>query len=309
MAQPEIDIHNKCFSYILAIAECGTISAAAEKLYISQPALSRYLKNLEDRIGIKLFDRIDNRLFLTAVGQHYLEYAQQIYDLEDQMIKTMVQLHNESTKCIRLGIPEHWASYIIPPLMVPLHNVLPHVTLEIMDVNSMKLEELLLNHEVDLTISRRPNNQQSITSQFLHPDPIYLAVPKSLAPSLHTEGTSPEGFPYISISELPRLKYILPQKGQSLEKQIRKLFEDIHMVPDVSLRCRSIEASMRMVGTDYGCCFVSNMHRRSVDMRNPVSYFAINHPQAMLSIHVNYMAGRALPRHIEQFIHYIAATI
>ena len=62
MATQDIDIHNKCFSYVLAVEECGTITSAADRLFISQPALSRYLRNLEARLGIVLFDRIDNRL-------------------------------------------------------------------------------------------------------------------------------------------------------------------------------------------------------------------------------------------------------
>lgn len=309
MASYEIDVHNKCISYVLAVAECGTITAAADKLYISQPALSRYLKNLETRLDIVLFDRIDNRLFLTAAGQEYVNFAKQIYEMEQRMTKSLVQFQNETRKRVRLGIPEHWASYIVPPLMIPLKTMLPQIKLDIVDVNSMKLEELLLSHEVDLTISRRPNNQQSITSQYLHPDPIYLAVPRSLAASLNTIGKNPEGFPIIETRELTRLKYILPQKKQSIRCQIDRIFQDLGAEPNATLICRSVEASMRLVGEDYGCCFASGLHMRSVDLRNALSFFAIDHPDAMLSLHVNYISGRTLPKHIIQFINYIAATI
>lgn len=309
MALQDFDIHNKCFFYVLAVAECGTITAAAERLYISQPALSRYIKNLEERLDIVLFDRIDNRLFLTTAGQHYVNHARQIFQMETQMAKELRQFRNESRKCIRLGVPEHWVSFIVPPLMESLPTLLPHISLEIVDVNSSKLEKLLLDHEVDLAISREPNDQLSIKSQLLHPDPMYLVAPKSVAEVLHTVGTSKDGLPVVDLQELPRLKYILQQRSQTLRKQVDKVFLDLNAEPESTFICRSVEASMRLVGDQYGCCFVSAMHRRSVFMRNEACFFAIDHPDAMLSLHVSFSAGRELPKHIVQFIHYIAATI
>ena len=95
MGIQDIDIRNKCFSYVLAVEECGTITSAADKLFISQPALSRYLRNLETRLGIVLFDRIDNRLYLTAAGKLYVQYAQQIIHLESQAAKELRLLQND----------------------------------------------------------------------------------------------------------------------------------------------------------------------------------------------------------------------
>ncbi len=309
MGLQQIDIRNKNFTYVLAVAECGTITAAAEKLFISQPALSRYLKNLESRLGITLFDRIDNRLFLTSAGQQYISYAKQINEMEEQMEAALTQLRSENRKCIRLGIPAHWASFLIPPLMARLHEQLPQISLEVVEVNSKELDNLLLNYTVDLTISRQPNNQQAITSQLLHPDPILLAVPPETAKTLHTVGTSPEGLPILDNRELAHLQYILPQKGQSLRNKVDLIFQDLHILPNISILIRSIETSMRLVGQEYGCCFVSRMHKRAVDMHNPPVYFAIDHPQASLSLHVNYLAGRSLPPHIQQFVRYVAQSI
>ena len=310
MALPEIDVHSKHFSYIIAIAECGTITAAAEQLYISQPALSRYLKSLEDRLGVVLFDRIDNRLYLSPAGQQYVQWAKQIVEMENRMEKVMTQLRSETRKHIRMGIPEHWASYLIPPLMLSITKNMPQISLEIMDVNSRTLEKMLIEHEVDLTISRRPNNLQDITSEFLHSDPIYLAAPSQLAPSFHTIGRSPNGLPIIDPLELSRLRYILPQKNQTLRNKIDAIFEDLQILPEVVLTFRSIEASMRLVGCGFSaCCFVSEMHMRSVSLQSEPVYFAIDHPQAMLSLHVNYLSRRRLPPHIQQFIREISKTI
>ena len=64
--------------YILAIARHQSIGKAAESLYISQPSLSKYLKNLEERLGAPLFSRHENRYYPTYMGERYLHYAEQI---------------------------------------------------------------------------------------------------------------------------------------------------------------------------------------------------------------------------------------
>lgn len=309
MGIQDTDIRNKCFSYVLAVEECGTITSAADKLFISQPALSRYLRNLEARLGIVLFDRIDNRLYLTAAGKLYVQYAQQIIHLESQAAKELRLLQKEARKCIRLGLPQHWVSFLMPPLMESLHAALPDVNLEIIDTNSNELEQLLLQYEVDITISREPNDLQFISSRLLHPDPMYLVAPKSIASTLRTVGQAADGCPIVDLSELPRLKYILQEDRQTLRKHVDKVFCSLEATPTPTLICRSVEASMRLVGDEYGCCFASGMHRRSVYLHNAPSFFLVDHPDATMSLHVSYPAKRELPKHILQFIRYVSGII
>ena len=69
---------DRSIDYVIAVAECRSISQAAEMLYISQPSLSRYLSNLENELGVNLFVRTLNGTELTEAGKIYLEYAKEI---------------------------------------------------------------------------------------------------------------------------------------------------------------------------------------------------------------------------------------
>lgn len=73
--------------YILAIARHQSIGKAAESLYISQPSLSKYLKNLEERLGAPLFNRHENRYYPTYMGERYLHYAEQIVACGDEWMQ------------------------------------------------------------------------------------------------------------------------------------------------------------------------------------------------------------------------------
>lgn len=83
--------------YILAIARHKSISKAAEALFISQPSLSKYLKNLEQQLGTRLFDRIGNGYFPTYVGERYLHYAEKIVEYGLDGIQSLMILCTKTT--------------------------------------------------------------------------------------------------------------------------------------------------------------------------------------------------------------------
>lgn len=75
--------------YVVAIAESGTISKAADTLYVAQPSLSKFLQNVERDLGVKLFERINRRMILTAAGEQYVQTAYRILALKNQLQNSM----------------------------------------------------------------------------------------------------------------------------------------------------------------------------------------------------------------------------
>ena len=86
---------DRSIDYVIAVAECKSISQTAEMLYISQPSLSRYLSNLENELGVNLFVRTLNGTELTAAGKIYLEYAKEIKLLKETMNSKLKELRKE----------------------------------------------------------------------------------------------------------------------------------------------------------------------------------------------------------------------
>lgn len=84
----------KNFEYFIAIAEEGSISKAAERLYISQPSLSKYLKRLEENFGEELFCRESYPLKLTKAGELYLSYVKELTKKETRLLEELSYLRN-----------------------------------------------------------------------------------------------------------------------------------------------------------------------------------------------------------------------
>ena len=113
--------------YILAIARHQSIGKAAESLYISQPSLSKYLKNLEERLGAPLFSRHENRYYPTYMGERYLHYAEQIVACGDEWMQEYDDIAHRQRGRLNIAVPIMMGSTLIEPMLAPFHKRYPYV--------------------------------------------------------------------------------------------------------------------------------------------------------------------------------------
>ena len=109
----------------LAIAQAGSVSKAAQGLYLSQPAVSRSLKRLEEDLGIQLFDREAVPLRLTQAGERYLRYVRENQERERRLRQDLAQLEREPSGAVRVGL-NFWRSSLVLPRVLLSEAVPPH---------------------------------------------------------------------------------------------------------------------------------------------------------------------------------------
>lgn len=111
-----IELH--FWEQLTAIAECGTLSAASEQLHITQPALSRSMKKLEELLDVTLFDRGKNKIALNETRIIAADYASRLLEYEEDLVKK-IRMHDQSRHTIKVGsrapVP---ARDIVPRLMI-----------------------------------------------------------------------------------------------------------------------------------------------------------------------------------------------
>ena len=165
--------------YIHTIYECGSFSKAAEKLYVTQPALSLAVKRTEERIGMQLFDRSGRTLKLTEAGKIYIRKYYEIHDLEEEMQKQINDLSSLETGEIRIGGTNYFNSYVLPPVIVAFKNRYPGISLELTEAGSYELLEMLKEHRIDLTFNCGLTPKDPFIRRKAVKDMILLAVPKN----------------------------------------------------------------------------------------------------------------------------------
>ena len=165
--------------YILAIAKHQSIGKAAESLYISQPSLSKYLKNLEERLGAPLFDRRENHYYPTYMGERYLYYAERIAAFGDQWSQEFDDIAHQEKGRLNIAAPIMMGTTLIEPSLMGFHKRYPYVTLNIMEAINFVAENSLEDNSIDLTIYNVHKFPENMDYQILREEEIVLVLNKN----------------------------------------------------------------------------------------------------------------------------------
>ncbi len=150
--------------YFLAVAEELNFTKASEKLFISQPPLSRQIKELENEIGAKLFERTNKKVILTEAGKYFREeIVRQLEDLESIVLKTKKISENISGE-YRIGYISSTFSDTITKLVQFLIAQYPYLNIKLYEVSTAKQILALEQHKLDLGIIRAPLRSTKVTS-------------------------------------------------------------------------------------------------------------------------------------------------
>ncbi|PAE19162.1 LysR family transcriptional regulator [Bacillus sp. 7504-2] len=142
--------------YFLTIAKCKSITNAAEILHISQPALSKMMKGLEEELGMTLLLRSNKSNELTDAGLIVMEYAQKIFSEIDNMTTTLNDLTNLKRGEIQIGLPPIIGSLFFPNIMANFHKEYPNIKMNVTEYGAAKVVKSVKDGELDLGVAVLP---------------------------------------------------------------------------------------------------------------------------------------------------------
>lgn len=169
-------IDQRFCKYIKTIAQYHSFSKAAQVLYVSQPALSRFVKKVEDELGVTLFDRDTIPLRLTLAGQRYLEYVEQFQGLERNMRQEFSAMGKQSFNRLTIATLPLLGIYVLPRIVPDFAEQFPSVDQKIVECSSAEILKQLDHDDVDLVLTNlRPDNPH-LRYERLMGDPVVLAT-------------------------------------------------------------------------------------------------------------------------------------
>ncbi len=167
-----------CFT---AIVEEGTISGAAQRLHIAQPALSLRLKTLEDDLGLTLLERGARSINLTAGGRLFYRRALRMLDLARSARQELADIAGGAAGTLRLGTVSSSAPALLSGRINRFHARYPQVRFELHEGNTFELIEMLHTGIIDLAVVRTPFKAEGMDRLLLPPEPMAVAVRGPLA--------------------------------------------------------------------------------------------------------------------------------
>ncbi len=294
--------------YILAIARQKNISKAAESLFISQPSLSKYLKNLEHQLGVSLFDRVGNGYFPTYIGERYIHYAQKIVEYGMEWDMEFDDIMHQNHGRLNIAIPIMLGNSLIGPTLSDFHRLYPHVTVNMMEEVNFVAEHTLTDHTVDLTFYNVREFPTGLDFQVIGKEEMVLVL--SAQNPLVKKAVKKEGFqyPWIDLSLLTDEPFILLYPDQNTGGIALKLFKDYGLKPNVLLHTRSSEMSIRLAMDGLGAAFAPESYYQFLKDRESSSSvcLSIGKEKIQNTLIAAYQRNRYLPKYARAYLDILA---
>ncbi|MEF3307046.1 LysR family transcriptional regulator [Paenibacillus sp. GYB003] len=221
------------------VVEHGSLNRAAQALNISQPALSRKIAQLEEELGILLFDRKGKKLELTRLGQIAYEYAVEMREMERKLLQRIAE-HHSSFKSITIGASLTTLQSTLPDLIALYTRDFPETDIKAITGKTHEIVSLVKENKVDLGLVASKIDNPDLTCIPLFDDHLCLVLPAN-----HRWVDKPG----IEIGELRELPMILFSKGTWYRILMDELFHRYTVYPDVKMEIDSFEAILRLVST------------------------------------------------------------
>lgn len=147
--------------YFTAVVEQGSFSKAAAHIFVSQPTLSRTVKNLEKKLGVALLERSTRKLILTDAGKLVYEQAKKIIGATNELTVLLNDLMDHPSGEIRIGIPPLIGTLFFSQIARKFRDIHPDVSLHLIEFGAKKIEQLILDNEIDVGIVVLPVNTKN----------------------------------------------------------------------------------------------------------------------------------------------------
>jgi len=161
-------------SSFLAVAREGSVSAAAEKLYVTQPSISAAVSALSREVGVELTERVGRGVGLTAAGEAFRPYASDVLGLIEQGRRAAQEAADSSTRTLSIVAVATAAEYVVPSLLRAFASLHPEIKLQLEVANRATLFDRVLEHDVDVAIAGRPPEDERIDGRAFLPNEIVL---------------------------------------------------------------------------------------------------------------------------------------
>ena len=167
--------------YVLTIYNEGGFTAAAEKLFVSQPSLSTTVRKLEEKIGAPIFDRSTSPISLTEIGREYIEHARAIEECEANFARYLSDHSSLMTGVIRIGGTSFFSAFVLPGLISKFNEKYSGITFEIIEDSTKHLLGMLSRGDIDIVVDNALVYDEEILSIPYTRERLMLAVPRRLA--------------------------------------------------------------------------------------------------------------------------------
>ena len=264
-----------------------SMTEASKKLYITQPSVSQAIKELEEEINSKLFDRIGKKLYLTHEGEIFLIYTRRILNLYEESNKILSEINDGERGKIYLGASSTIGTYIIPEIMNNYCNDYKNIDISLKIGNTESVESLVLNNEVDFGFIEGK-------TIMWEDEIVFICNNKHRLSNLD----------FIDSNEIRKEKLIIREKGSGLRETVDNYLINNHISHNIFMELGNSEAIIRTVKNGLGIGCISLKCIENTDLRERIKILRLKNGAIKRKLYLIVHKDKLLTKNMKNFIEY-----
>lgn len=276
----------------LEIVRLKSFSKAAQTCFRTQPAISAQIRQLEQELNATLFERLGNRIALTAAGKVFADYAARMLELRRQAQEALQELERSPRGELAIAANEATCIYVLPDVFSEYRRRYPNVQLRVERVYGRRIAEAVLENLVDFGIAQLPVDGRKLEVVKIHTDEIQLIASPD-HPLLRLPAVTPQ--------HLIAQPLILPKYGTTRARLDRWL-EPVEDRLEVVMELDSTEMIKRFVAKGLGVSFLAAPHFRQEQQRGDLGGVSLGPEPMVRRLALLYRKDKALSKAALGFI-------
>ena len=282
--------------YFIAVAESGTVSGAAQILSISQSAVTDAIKELEQDLGVALFERHRRGLTITHKGHQFLRHAQLILGSVSDARLSFTEDRDEVSGALHLGVTSLVAGYVLSDILARFRRAYAAVAVSAIEDNGEYLEHLLIGGELDVAVMVISDlrDRVALQAEIIEVSPYRLWLP------LGHRLASAEIISLTDIAAEPLIMLTVDE----IEANTGKLLAALGTKPQIAFRTRSVEAVRSLVATGAGIALLPDLVYRPWSLEGDrIESRDISGSLPVVQVGIVWRRGSKLPAAARNFVH------
>ena len=305
---------HRYMDYIYAVYKAGSFSAAAKKLYLSQPCLSSTVKKAEDQLGVPIFDRTTKPISLTEYGVQYIAFLESIQQLECGFDQYLNDVRGLRIGNLFIGANNVLASYVLPGLIHTFKELYPGVQVQMTEGNISYLENALIGGAIDLVLDNCPMNTDLFQQHPLGTEHLLLAVHRSFRKD-HPSATSRLTYhdilanyhmnskvSAVSIQAFAHMPFIALRAGNDTRYRMDRLFCNAEVQPDIQLEVDQLTTAYNIACSKLGATLVSDTLIYKAPPNPEMDFYKLDDATTTRPIYLYYKRSRYVSLAMQKFL-------
>ena len=234
------------FKIFVAVCDTMNMTSAAETLFMSQSAVSQAIAELEAHYGVRLFERLSRKLYLTQAGHRLLSYALHIIRMNTDVENEMKTLHENAS--IRIGASVTIGAHVLPKLVSLFNRMNPQTDIEVFEDNTERIENLILHDQVDIGLVEGETSSPDVLNRaFMNDELVLICAANHRFANL----------PFIEPYELEQERFIIREKGSGTRKTFEDKMSSNHLTWKAIWTCNNADTIKMAVAEGLGISVIS----------------------------------------------------